>query len=401
MRIHFIEIDLQKPVKAVYLDDRYDKLRVLVLWDYLPLGIVDFGLPSGSNILSADQLMEKILKSIGSQIWGQAVSGELAIVDNRLNEESPPVSVVVCTRDRPQSLSRCLASLKELEYSDYEVVVVDNRSKDQLVHEIVREFGFKYCREDNPGLDWARNCGIRESKYDIVAFIDDDAMASPGWLSGLARGFNDPSIMCITGLVLPAELETKAQLEFEMYGGMSKGFRPFTIRGDKLKGDEAYWASSWGVGTNMAFRRSLFDAIGVFDEALDVGTPTSGGGDIELFYRTISSGFALRYEPSGYVRHVHRRDKAALKRQIYNNGRSFLAYLITIANKTSRQRFSIAWFAVYGWLWKWLVKRILMSVFKLDLLMLDFALIELSGALTGVTAYRRSQRLKSQLKGIE
>jgi hypothetical protein len=84
--------------------------------------------------------------------------------------------------------------------------------------------------------------------------------------------------MAVTGLVLPAELESPAQVAFERYGGMGKGFVPKTTRRAALADRSLLWASQWGVGTNMAFRRALFAEIGGFDPALDVGTPAGGGG---------------------------------------------------------------------------------------------------------------------------
>ena len=66
-------------------------------------------------------------------------------------------------------------------------------------------------------------------------------------------------------------------------------------------------AGMFGTGANMAYRRSLFDKIGYFDPALDVGTATNGGGDLEMFFRVLKEGYVLVYEPRAVVRHRHRR----------------------------------------------------------------------------------------------
>jgi glycosyltransferase involved in cell wall biosynthesis len=397
MRIQFVEIDLRETPERVYLDHRYSLLWVLVLWGSIPLGWVDFVISPDMKLLSGEQILEKAYLKLGWQIWGQAIAGNLNQDALALKRDFPSVSVVVCTRDRIQSLRHCLESLKNIDYSNYEVLVVDNHSIDQNVPAVVTEHNCKYFREDRPGLDWARNRGIQESKHEIVAFIDDDALASPGWLSGLVKCFEDPSVMLVTGLVLPAEIETQAQLDFELYGGMSKGFEPFTIRVDQLQADKAYWASNWGVGANMALRRSLVDAIGYFNEALDVGTMTRGGGDIEFFYRTVAAGYALSYEPSGYVRHVHRRDKSAFNRQIFNNGRSFPAYLFTIGYNTPEQRLAIAWFGIYGWLWGWVIKRLIVGLIRSDRLMFRNSVLELLGSLTSINAYRKARKIALQI----
>jgi GT2 family glycosyltransferase len=248
-------------------------------------------------------------------------------------------------------------------------------------------------REDRPGLDWARNRGAREAKYDLIAYIDDDALATPGWLRGIARGFEDPKVMIVTGMVLPAEIETPAQNDFEGYGGMSKGFVSYTVQRDQLNQQGQFWASSWGVGANMAFRRTLFEVIGYFDIALDVGTPTNGAGDIEFFYRAVAAGYTLRYEPAATVRHIHRRDDATLMRQIYNNGRSFAAYLFTIARNEPAKRKKILKFGLRWWLWEWLLRRLINSFIKRDRWTFRFAWIELKGCFSALGAYRAAQKL--------
>jgi hypothetical protein len=108
----------------------------------------------------------------------------------------------------------------------------------------------------------------------------------------------------------------------------------------------------------MAFRRTLFAAVGDFDVALDVGTPASGGGDIEFLYRAVSAGYVLRYEPAAMVRHVHRRDDASLQRQVYNNGRGFAAYLFTAARDHPQRRAAVLRFALRRWVWGWLLRAI-------------------------------------------
>lgn len=69
-----------------------------------------------------------------------------------------------------------------------------------------------------------------------------------------------------------------------------------------------------GVGANMAFRRRVLEQLGGFDTALDVGTPSHGAGDLDMFHRALLSGATVRYEPVALVWHQHRRDMAALRR---------------------------------------------------------------------------------------
>jgi glycosyltransferase involved in cell wall biosynthesis len=396
MPTRFAEVDLKRPLPSLYVDARYDQVALTVFWGYLLIGVIHLPCPSRPSLFSPGQLHEVIQRVLGWQIWEFIVCGKLAQFE-AFDGPLPPISVIVCTRDRPLSLARCLKSLANLEYPSYDVLVVDNGSRRPGVRAAILQSGFPWVREDRTGLNWARNRGITESKGEIVAFIDDDAVASRGWLRGLALGFRDAQIGAVTGLVLPMEIETTAQADFESYGGMSKGFTGFTIRREELSLRDRFWASRWGVGTNMAFRRTLFKAVGVFDVALDVGTPTSGGGDIEFFYRVVSAGHALRYEPAAMVRHAHRRDDSALRRQISNNGRSFTAYLLTIMRNDPHQRGAAARFLVRWWLWEWLLKRLLCSALKRDRWTFRLAWVEFRGFLAGGPAYYASRRLSREL----
>lgn len=388
MRAQIGEVDLRQPPHSWYVDRRYQQLSLLVRWGNIPIGRIDFPVRSSDRVMTSTQLSAAIGQVLGYRIWELKVSGEFSDLPLTVNL---PISVVVCTRDRLLSLMRCLEALKRLEYPDFEVLVVDNASRDDSAREVVSGTGFRYTREEKPGLNWARNRGVMESRHPIVAFIDDDALASSGWLVGLARAFEDPSVMVATGLVLPFELETPAQRAFENYGGMGKGFFGFTIRPENLSPKALFWASGWGVGTNMAFRREVFDKIGLFDVALDVGTPVAGGGDIEFFYRAVAAGCALRYEPAAYVWHCHRRDMSALEKQIFNNGKSFPAYLMTIIHNDHRRARAVAWFGLYHWLWGWLVKRLIKGVIGRDSITARFAWLEIKGALTSLPAYRKAR----------
>jgi glycosyltransferase involved in cell wall biosynthesis len=398
--IKLATIDVSKPLQPIYVDARYASLFVWVCWGYVPLGMLRLQCESDTCTVSSERLQRAILHTFGWQLWEEAIAGALDRLEVHPDQSLPAISVVVCTRDRALSLQRCLQTLTQLDYPLYEVVVVDNCSRDASVPQIVADHGCRYVREDHPGLDWARNRGIREATHGIVAYIDDDALATPGWLRGVALGFADPEVMAVTGMVLPAEIETPAQYDFECYGGMSKGFKGYTIRRHELSPRDLLRAYNWGVGANMAFRRSLFETIGNFDVALDVGTPTNGAGDIEFFYRTVTAGYALRYEPAAMVYHVHRRDHGALTRQIYNNGRAFPAYLLTIIRNQPHCRRAILWFALRWWIWDWLLRRLLSSLMRRDRRTLRAALTELWGSCSALWAYRKSRKIAlRQLQG--
>ncbi len=306
-------------------------------------------------------------------------------------ESCSPISVIVCTRDRAGSLRQCLEALTRLDYPDYEVIVVDNASRGEATAQVVAATPFRCVREERPGLDWARNRGATEARHDLIAYVDDDAQADPGWLRGLAAAFADPQASVVTGLVLPAELETHAQRLFEQYGGMGKGMQSRIFHRAAMRPRELAAAHVVGVGANMAFRRCVFETVGGFDTALDVGTPSNGGGDLDMFHRVLTAGLTLRYEPTALVRHQHRRDMHGLWRQLYNNGCAFGVYLIKMWRTRSLERRIVARFA-FGWLTGWLLARFVKRLLGRDRFPLSLIWAELWGMCHAPWAYVAAYR---------
>lgn len=308
-----------------------------------------------------------------------------------MSSASVPISVVVCTRDRPESLRRCLVALCGQDYPSYEVIVVDSASQDGATAQVVAATPFRYLRVELPGLDRARNDGAAAASHDIIAYTDDDVVAGPGWLRHITAAFADPDVMAVTGLVLPAALETEAERLFEQYSGMGKGAAPRAFRRSSLAPRELLAAHHVGVGANMAFRRSTLAAVGGFDTALDVGTPAGGAGDLDMFHRVLAAGLTIRYEPAAAVRHYHRRDRAGLRRQIYNNGRSFGVYLIKRWREQQIARPDVALFAA-RWVGGWLIARLCARLAGRLRFPLDLVLAEIWGALSAPWAYRATYR---------
>ena len=133
---------------------------------------------------------------------------------------APFISVVVCTRDRVPELEACLRHLDRQEYPRFEVVVVDNAPTSDAVRTLVEarqsRVNYRYAVEPRGGLSWARNAGIAAASGEIVAFLDDDEEPDPHWLAGLAGGFaRGDDIGCVTGMIVPARLDTQVQEWFE------------------------------------------------------------------------------------------------------------------------------------------------------------------------------------------
>ena len=345
------DVDLAAPLRDVKLDDgRHGRLFVTARLHTEPLGTCTLAV--GPEGLAASDLAERlwqVFQATAEQRFADAClprPGPLTAAGLDVDPAAwpflrerhealataPPVSVVLCTRDRPGQLESCLRYLSRQEYPDFEVVVVDNAPGTDAVREVVKawrgEMSVRYVRELRPGLSWARNTGVAAAEGEIIAFLDDDEEADQHWLAGLSVGFGRGSdIGCVTGMVLPARLDTPAQEWFEELGGHCKGrgFRPAIFSRDGPQ-SPLFPLPCFGVGANMAFRRPVLTDIGGFDIALGAGTPALAGEDTLALSLVLLSGYRIAYEPAALTRHHHRSDGDGLRRQLEGYGVGLTAY---------------------------------------------------------------------------
>ncbi|MEN3340163.1 MAG: hypothetical protein V7647_3839 [Acidobacteriota bacterium] len=388
---------------------------MLLLLHGRPIGVLHTG-PEGCT---ASELARLCLDQHGWAIARHLAADQIALgsgrpagapdsLDDLLNfpaachDAAPPrtaVTVAVCTRNRSTQLAECLEALLALDYPAdlLDILVVDNAPSDDSTRRTVAAYPrIRYACEPRPGLDWARNRAILESRADIIAYTDDDVSVERNWVRALASAFRDePEAMCVTGLVVPDEVDTHAQALFERYGGFGRGFERGLFRVDVQRGHSAArvfgGTGRFGTGANMAFRREFFSEAGLFDPALDVGTPTNGGGDLDMFFRVLKSGRALLYEPAAIVRHRHRREYAALKTQIANNGIGFYAYLVRIASTYPDERAAVIALGVW-WLWWWNMRRLLASFVRTGKVPRDLIVAELKGSFVGLRRYAAARK---------
>jgi len=308
-----VDLDVECRDDVVDCGERYARAFVVVRRDGVPVARHLVTLESGRFRPRA--LLDPLRPPAGS--------------DDRLRElvarSSPPgppaparsATVAVCTRERPDALARCLEGLAALA-GDPEILVVDSGPTSGRTEAAVRAFpGVRYLRESRPGLDRARNRALREANGDIVAFTDDDAVPEPGWLRAHLAPYDDRLVQCVTGLTLPAELETEAQEWHEAHSSFGRGFRRRVFDSRSLCPGAS---AAVGAGVNMSMRRTTPELVGLFDEALDAGTPTRSGGDHEMFARILASGWRIVYEPAAVSRHHHRRSREELESALYGYG---------------------------------------------------------------------------------
>lgn len=247
---------------------------------------------------------------------------------------APMISVVIPTHNRPDRLQRCLTGVMSAVYRPFEVIVVDNapaQPADVMVEAFARALPIRYVREDRRGVSWARNRGLKEAQGELIAFIDDDVVPDPNWLTELAMGFGaGANVACVTGLILPAELNSNSQLWFEQFGRLAKGFDGRLFDLDGHRPDDPlypYTAGTFGSGANFGFRTAILRRLGGFDNALGTGTLARGGEDLDACFRVVQAGYQVRYEPASMVFHAHPAEYDLMRNESYSYGVGLAAFI--------------------------------------------------------------------------
>jgi glycosyltransferase involved in cell wall biosynthesis len=229
------------------------------------------------------------------------------------------ITVILCTHNRCQSLAKALASAAALrvpESLEWEVLVVDNNSRDQT-REVVKEFAdqypgrFRYLFEPQPGKSYALNTGIREARGTVLAFIDDDVSVEPYWLMNLTAALHSGESAGAGGRILPEK-------NFSPPGWLSltgpRGRYALAPLALFDLGEQPGALAEPPFGTNMAFRKEMFEKHGYF--RTDLG-PRPGSEirneDTEFGARLLAQGERIRYEPSAVVYHTVSEDRVQKK----------------------------------------------------------------------------------------
>ena len=415
--IKVIDFALSHPIPTQEGLADYMSVQGLIRLFGSPIGYVHIPV-NGDRCLSEDT-REAILKNhfykilqerLASLLAANGLPHDLSVeallktphADPDVNEEhGPSVTVAICTRDRTNELPACLDALCQLDYPNLDLLLIDNAPTSDATRQLVQKTypQIRYVCEKRAGLNWARNCAIAEARGEIIAYTDDDVVVDAKWIRAISRIFSaSPEVMAVSGLVVPYELETKAQITFEAYGGFGRGFERYWLRMDPARRKKtASWyggAGQFGTGANMAFRRSVFDRIGRFDPALDVGTITNGGGDLEMFFRVLKEGHTLVYEPRAIVRHRHRRAYKNLRTQITNNGIGLYSFWVRTGLHYGEERGAVMRLGLW-WFWWWSIRRLIKSFLRPDRIPRDLILGELRGSLIGLHRYPLSRRKTS------
>ena len=214
------------------------------------------------------------------------------------------ISVVVCSYNGAHTIRDCCAGLQQLEYPNFEVIVVNDGSVD-ATPDIVSQYDFRLISTENRGLSNARNTGWQEARGDIIAYIDDDAYPDPHWLTYMAAAFMRSEHVGIGGPNLPPPGDGPiADCVANSPGG------PLHV----LFSDTA---AEHIPGCNMAFRKTALQAIGGFDPQF-----RTAGDDVDMCWRLQQQGWTIGFSPAAMVWHHRRNSVKAYWKQQQGYGRA-------------------------------------------------------------------------------
>lgn len=218
---------------------------------------------------------------------------------------SMDASIIVCTYNRAESLEDTLAALKALaapEDLDWEVVVVDNNSKDrtrQIVEQAMKAWPrLRYVFEPSQGLSHARNRGIAETTGRTLLFTDDDVLPEPDWLITTLAGLERHQADACGGYIAPIwETQPPEWLTERFYGFLA-------VRMDREDDYPIITPAQAPFGANMAFRRDVFSRVGPFDTSRGrKGKVLASGEDGEMFERILAASMKAVFLGQSRVHH--------------------------------------------------------------------------------------------------
>lgn len=216
----------------------------------------------------------------------------------------PRFSVVVCSHNGANTIRECLEAVERLDYSNYEIIVVDDGSTDATAI-IASAFNVRLVQTDNRGLSAARNTGMEAANGEILAYLDDDAYPDPHWLTYLAHTFMTTEHAAVGGPnIAPPSDGMVADAVNHAPGN------PIHVLFSDREAEHI-------PGCNMAIRKDALQAIGGFDPQFRIA-----GDDVDVCWRLQQQGWTLGYNPAAMVWHHRRQTIRAFWLQQKNYGKA-------------------------------------------------------------------------------
>ena len=208
----------------------------------------------------------------------------------------PDISIIICSYNRADWLGEAIESLGALEGDfSYEVLVIDNASTDHTKDIVMkgiekRPQQVRYVHESEPGVSFARNRGVQESKGSWIAFFDDDELAEPDWLLQLLKAADDHGVKCVGGAVelkLDEGHERDLKTWVRVTLGCTRGMKSGMYDGKRVP-----------TTGNILIHKEIFEKIGLFRTDL-----VEGGEDTDLYHRMRQEGYEAWYEAKAITHH--------------------------------------------------------------------------------------------------
>ena len=237
--------------------------------------------------------------------WGLN-NNNLFMVQNQSDTPAYKVSIVICTYNRVNLLKLCIESIANLNTGEYnfEVLTIDNNSQDtteefcNAVQKLYPALHFRYIKEMQQGIAFARTRGAREAAGEIIAYIDDDCLAAPDWLNEIISFYDkNPETMSTGGRIIPKYLVPVAgwfgKYFWGLVGNYDLGKSVFQMRGVR-----------YPSGANMHFRKKAFEKYGYFDGNLGrSGKSLMAGEEKAMYLKLLKGNEKVYYLPTVVVYH--------------------------------------------------------------------------------------------------
>lgn len=207
------------------------------------------------------------------------------------------ISVLIATKDRWLVIEKCLSSILDNLFSDYEIIVIDqsNSYKTQRIIKKLQSSKIRSYRLFSSGKSRALNFAVQKSKGEILAFTDDDCIVDKNWLKEIAQSFQDNlDIMGVFGKVLP----------YNVKNNLGKICPSILLKSKKMIIDKPLpHYPNVGIGNNMAFKSTVFEQVGKFKEWLGPGSIGMAAEDADITLRMLHRGYQVLYNPKIKVYH--------------------------------------------------------------------------------------------------
>lgn len=222
--------------------------------------------------------------------------------------ENYKISIIICTYNRDKYIYNVLKSIIDNDFSHekYEIILINNNSNDFTESECKRfqndypEINFRYFIENNQGLSYARNRGIKESQGDILIYIDDDATVNDLYLKTYADFFDRNKMIYAAGGPIIPHYETQEPKWMSHY--TKQLITGYLYKGNKII---KFSQGSYPGGGNAAYRKEVFDKVGLFNVDLGrKGNSLVGAEEKDIFDKMTMQGLQFYYLPNAILYHI-------------------------------------------------------------------------------------------------